>query len=261
MDVRFSPMRAQGCTLQAGAHCSSGWQVNSPWHRHDMHQLLYAFEGSVEVEGQVGRYKVPRQFAAWIPAGAVHRTSIQKVASGSIFFTPDLVSSGGDSPRIVPAPALMREMVIYAMRWPLDRTDDPASSVYFKCLASLCDAWIKEDVKLVLPASTDQKTNLVMEFTRSNIATVTFRDVCRVTNMSERSLRRHFNRTAGVTWEEYRLRLRMWLAIEDLDRTTKPIGVIAADVGYDNPAAFAKAFRVMIGAGPSEYRRRNAIAR
>src|SRR5579862_5720503 len=101
MEPELVPMRPPGCTLSAGAHSSDGWDVATPWHRHDMHQLLYAFEGSVEIEAQGGRYKVPRQFAAWIPAGAVHRTTIQRIASGSIFFTPALVPDAGESLRVI----------------------------------------------------------------------------------------------------------------------------------------------------------------
>ena len=52
--------------------------------------------------------------------------------------------------------------------------------------------------------------------------------------LSERSLRRHFSRDVGISWEDYRTRLRMILAIDALDTTAKPIGSIAADIGYVN---------------------------
>ena len=73
--------------------------------------------------------------------------------------------------------------------------------------------------------------------------------------MSERSLRRHFKTAVGMPWEEFRQRQRICLAIDALDTTTKSVGTIAADVGYENQAAFAKAFRVVMGVGPSEYRK------
>jgi AraC-like DNA-binding protein len=256
MEVFFSPMRAPGCALRAGAHSSDGWHVDTPWHRHDMHQLLYAFEGSVEVEGRLGRYKVPRQFVAWIPAGVVHRTSIQRVASGSVFLSADMLACDADAPRVVPAPPLMREMVMYAMRWPLDRTEDPRSHAYFECLARLCEEWLEAEVKLILPGCADPRIGTAIEHLRQRPATATFGDACRQAGMSERSLRRHFKRSVGLTWEEYRRRLRIYLALDQLDRTSTPIGLIAAAVGYDNQAAFAKAFRTLVGVGPGDYRRR-----
>lgn len=70
-----------------------------------------------------------------------------------------------------------------------------------------------------------------------------------------RSLRRQFASRVGISWEEYRQRLRIHLALDDLDATDKPIGMIAADHGYESQAAFARAFRASIGMSPTEYRR------
>jgi AraC-like DNA-binding protein len=255
MQIPLVQMLPAGSSLRAGALCSSGRSVDSPWHRHDMHQLLYAFEGALEVEGRNGRYKIPRQFAAWIPAGAAHRTTIQKVASGSIYISPSMLTCGTDAPRVIVAPLLMREMVMHAMRWPLDRAaDDATSTVYFECFARLCAEWITDEVKMVLPVSDDRRITEIMELTRRHIAAVTLADVCRAVGMSERSLRRQFTSRVGMSWEEYRQRLRIHLALDELDTTNKPIGAIAASNGYENQAAFARAFRGIIGMSPTEYR-------
>src|SRR5690349_2162899 len=158
MLIPLVQMLPPGSSLRAGALCSSGWDVDGPWHRHDMHQLLYAFEGALVVEGRHGRYKIPRQFAAWIPAGAAHRTTIQKVASGSIFISPSMIEVSTDSPRVIVAPLLMRQMVMHAMRWPLSRSgDDGTSAVYFECFARLCAEWITDEVRMVLPVSDERR--------------------------------------------------------------------------------------------------------
>jgi AraC-like DNA-binding protein len=221
-----------------------------------MHQLLYAFDGAVEVEGSGGRYKVPHQYAVWVPAGAVHRTTLQKVGSGSVFLSTDMVACAHDAPRVIAAPPILREMVMYAMRWPLDRAEDPTSEVYFQCLAQLCQGWIRDEVKLVLPFSTDERITAIMDFTRDHIGSVTLSQVCRQAGMSERTLRRRFREGAGLTWEEYRLRLRMCVALDALGQTADPVGVIAVQVGYTDSAAFARAFRSLVGISPGEYRNR-----
>jgi len=255
-DIGLSPMRAAGVTLPAGAHCSDGWRVATPWHHHDMHQLLYAFDGAVEVEGRFGRYNVPRQFAVWVPAGAVHRTSIQQVASGSVFLDPDMVPCEMSAPRVIPAPPLLREMVMFAMRWPFDRQADGVSEAFFACFAKLCTGWIGAEVRLVLPASSDERVAAIMDHTAANIASVCFEDVCRIAHMSPRTLRRRFKTASGISWEEYRLRQRMALALDALERTEKTVGQIAAEIGYENQAAFARTFRAITGIAPGEYRRR-----
>ncbi len=255
MEVDLSPMRAEASTVQAGAYSSAGLDMETPWHYHDLHQVLYAFEDSVEVVSQHARYKVPHQFAAWIPAGFVHRTAIHKVRSGSVFLGPGMIASPVDSVRVIPVSNLMREMIIHAMRWPMDGEDDESRRTYFGCFAMLCREWLAREVTLVLPSSDDPRIEAIADFTRAHLATVTLEQVCHAVAMSPRTLRRHFHKAMGLSWEEYRLRLRMYTAIDELDTTTKPIGIVAADVGYASQAAFAKAFRTIMGIGPAAYRR------
>ena len=260
MQADLSSMRAGGSTIQAGAYSSAGLDMETPWHYHDLHQVLYAFEDSVEVVTQHARYKVPHQFAAWIPAGFVHRTAIHKVRSGSVFLGPAMIESPVDSVRVIPVSNLMREMIMHAMQWPMDGADDDTRRSYFGCFAMLCRDWLASEVTLVLPSSDDPRINAITEFTRAHLAGATLQDVCNAIGMSPRSLRRHFQRAMGMSWEDYRQRLRIYTAIDDLDSSTKPIGVLAADVGYTSQAAFAKAFRSIMGIGPAAYRRQRQHA-
>jgi len=247
-------MRSVGSTMSAGAFRSDGMEIETPWHFHDLHQLMYAFEGSVEVEGESARFILPHQFAAWIPAGTVHRTVIQNVRSGSVFFRADMIDWTVDRLRVVPVPNLMREMIKYAMRWPINGREDSTSLAYYECLARLCSEWITEEVRLTLPSSDDLRITAIMNFTRANLAGGMLQDVCRAVNMSERSLRRHFLKKVGISWEDYRLRLRLCQAIELLDNTKMPIGEIAAEVGYTSQSAFARTFKSIMGMGPAVYR-------
>lgn len=256
MNIGLVPMRDQAVPVLGGAHDSDGWDVDTPWHFHDMHQLLHATAGSVDVEGAEGRYRIPHQFAAWIPAGAVHRTRIQKVASGSVFLSAELVPLpvAGTRLRVIRAPALLREMMAHARRWPLAAGEDDARRTYFACMASLCPGWIADEVELVLPTGRDPRVERAMAATRDALATITLAEVCREAGLSERSLRRRFLAEAGMSWEAYRRRLRIHAAIELLDGTDRTVGAIAAEVGYENQASFAKTFREAVGMAPTDYR-------
>jgi AraC-like DNA-binding protein len=255
MNIDLVPMHDPSVPVLGGGHNSDGWDVDTPWHFHDMHQLLYAFAGSVDVEGELGSHRIPHQFAAWIPAGAVHRTRIQKVSSGSVFLSAELVPAAGDHVRVIRAPSLLREMVAHARRWPLGTQEDESSRAYFTCIAKLCPEWIDDEVQLVLPSCRDVRLEKVIELTRDEMATVTFGEVSRRTGFSERSLRRKFLAECGISWETYRRRLRILAAIELLDTTDRTVGVIAAEVGYENQAAFAKAFNNAVGTAPAGYRK------
>lgn len=240
---------------RAGAFVQDEFDIDAPWHHHDVHQLQYAFEGSIEVEDKTRRHLLPRTLAAWIPAGVAHRTSIHRVRSGCILFAPDMVPDAGDCVRIVMVSPLMREMVIGAMRWQIGQPLDAIGAAYFQSLALLCGEWITHEAPLSLPSSDDPALRAAMDHTRAQLATATITSASAAAHLSERSLRRRFQTNTGMSWEEYRRRARLLVAVEKIATTSLPIGHIAMDLGYANQSAFAKAFRALLGMNPSEFRR------
>lgn len=248
-------MLAHDVRPRAGAHCSDGMRVDSDWHFHDMHQLLYAFEGSIEVESSRGRHLVPRQLAAWIPAGTLHRTRIQGVRSGSVFFPASMVARAGDQVRTVKVSALMREMLRESMRWPLTEPATTMSMSYFEAMARLCAEWIEREADLVLPRGCDPRLQRALEFTTMRTS-ASLASVCRHAGISERSLRRHIGTEVGMTWEDYRRRARLLRAIALLSDSSASVGEIAAQCGFESPSAFAKVFRRAMGEAPRTYRSR-----
>ena len=88
-------MRSGG-RQSAGSYTYEGDELISTWHAHDLHQLEYAFHGTVEVETATAHYLLPPQQAAWIPSGVDHRTTIRTtVQTISVFFEPHLVPAPG----------------------------------------------------------------------------------------------------------------------------------------------------------------------
>jgi AraC-like DNA-binding protein len=254
--VPLSTLIAKERRAAAGAFAQDQFDIDSPWHYHDMHQLQYAFEGSIEVEDRARRSLLPRMLAAWIPAGVAHRTSVHRVRSGSVLFASHLVPNAGDRVRIVLVSELMRAMVIGSMRWQLGKPLDATGSAYFKALALLCGEWIEAEAPLSLPTSNDPALNAAMSHARLNMATATIGSASAAANLSERSLRRRFQSIAGMGWDEYLRRARLLAAVERLANSRAPIGRIAADLGYQSQGAFAKVFRQFLGVSPSEFRER-----
>ncbi len=240
---------------RAGAFVQDEFDIDAPWHHHDMHQLQYAFEGAIEVEDGARRHLLPRTLAAWIPAGVAHRTSIHRVRSGCVLFAPDMVPNAGGRVRIVMVSPLMREMVIGAMRWQIGAPLDAVGDAYFQALALLSREWIEREAPLSLPSSDDPALRAAMEHTRTQLATASIASASAAANLSERSLRRRFQTGTGMSWEDYRRRARLLVAVERIATTRAPISNIAFDLGYENQSAFAKAFRSLLGINPSEFRR------
>lgn len=70
-----------------------------------------------------------------------------------------------------------------------------------------------------------------------------------------RRLNEAFRTCAGATVFEYLREARMEQARKLLRETSLAVQVIASDLGYDNPANFATAFRARFGLSPRDYRK------
>src|SRR5271163_2574192 len=140
----------------AGSYAYEGDELITTWHAHDLHQLEYAFHGTVEVETATAHYLLPPQQAAWIPSGVNHRTTIPTtVRTISVFFEPHLVPAPGERVRILAVPPVLREMMVYAGRWPIGRSlSDAVADAYFIALGRLVSEALESEEPLFLPTST-----------------------------------------------------------------------------------------------------------
>lgn len=252
-------MRA-GAPVQAGTFSfdrRDADEVLTGWHHHDMHQVEYALQGTVEVETRDAHYLLPPQQAVWIPAGVEHCTTIRRVRTVSVFFAPELVPEPGDRARVLAAAPVVREMIIYAARWPVGRpASDPAADVFFAALAALVSEWLEHETPLCLPTSTDPIVAAAMTYTREHLAGVSITDVARAVGASDRTLRRAFAGHAGMPWRRYLLHSRLLRAMALLSEPGPTVLDVATEVGFDSVSAFTRAFRAYTGETPTGYRRR-----
>jgi AraC-like DNA-binding protein len=255
IDMRHDP------GVRSGTFEWRGPDVRSGWHRHPLHQVEYALEGVAEVETAAGRYLLPPQQALWIPAGLDHHTTLQSVHSISLFFEPALVPPVDGRARVIAVPPVVREMLVYGLRWPIGRrrgpgTDDHRSDTFFAALASVIVDGLGREAPLHLPTTTDPLLARVLARTEASLATVTVAEVCSAAGISERTLRRRALDTIGMTWQDYLVQSRLLRAAALLADRDDTILAVAGAVGYDSQSSFARAFRRWMGESPSAYRRR-----
>jgi AraC-like DNA-binding protein len=248
-------MHLPGRLPRPGSVHRDGISVDLRWHYHDMHKLLYAFEGAAEVESARGRNVIPRQLAAWIPAGVPHCTSIHGIRWVSVYFNREMVFDREQRVRTVTVSSLMREMMREAMRWPIDAPDSPLRTSFFDVMAKLCAEWITREADLVLPVSTDARVERALGYTSQRMD-LKLAEICSHAGISERSLRRHLKAETGITWEAYRHRSRLLRAISLLSDTGESVSEIAGRCGFASPSAFGKVFRDTMGETPRDYRNR-----
>ncbi len=73
--------------------------------------------------------------------------------------------------------------------------------------------------------------------------------------MSRSAFAEHFAQFVGTPPMQYLTQWRMQIAANQLSSTTDSVAVIANRIGYESEAAFSRAFKKLVGAPPSEWRK------
>jgi AraC-like DNA-binding protein len=258
---RVIELRRGGSAL-GGSYLYEGDALITGWHSHEVHQIEYALHGVVEVETDSAHYLLPPQQAAWIPAGLEHQAVMNPdVKTVAVMFDRELISDGGDRARILAVSPLIRELMIYALRWPIDRgrgsaQDEAVSEGFFRTLAALVTEALDHEAPLSLPTSEHPIVAAAMDYTKQHLDGVTCEDVSRAVSVSERTLRRLFSDSLGLPWRTYLLHARMLRAMALLTAPVQSVQETATAVGFDSVSSFTRAFTQFCGETPSAYRKR-----
>ncbi|WP_084223593.1 AraC family transcriptional regulator [Mycolicibacterium holsaticum] len=254
---RVIDLRRGGRAL-GGSYLYHGDALITGWHSHDVHQIEYAVGGVVEVETDSAHYLLPPQQAAWIPVGLDHQATMNPdVRTVAVMFDPLLIPDGGDRARIIAVSPLIREMMLYALRWPIDRPHgDDISDGFFRTLANLVSEALDHEAPLSLPTSEHPIVAAAMAYTKEHLDAATVEDVSRAVAVSERTLRRLFQDTLGMPWRTYLLHARMLRAMALLAAPGQPVQATSSAVGFDSLSSFTRAFAQFCGETPTTYRKR-----
>jgi AraC-like DNA-binding protein len=254
----------RGGRAPAGSYLYEGDGLITGWHSHEVHQIEYALQGVVEVETDAGHYLLPPQQAAWIPAGLEHQAVMNPdVKTVAVMFDAQMIPGSGNRARIIAVSPLIREMMIYALRWPIDRgagsaVDDGVADGFFRTLAHLVTEALDHEAPLSLPTSEHPIVAAALAYTKVHLDSVTADDVSRAVAVSERTLRRLFSDTLGLSWRTYLLHARMLRAMALLAAPGQSVQATSSAVGFDSLSSFTRSFSQFCGETPSAYRKRVA---
>ena len=250
----------RGGRATAGSYLYEGEGLITGWHSHEVHQIEYAMHGVVEVETDSAHYLLPPQQAAWIPVGLEHQAVMSPdVKTVAVMFDPELIPEAGGRARIIAVSPLIREMMIYALRWPMNRASgDPVSDGFFRTLAQLVSEALDHEAPLSLPTSAHPIVAAALAYTKEHLDSVTADEVSRAVAVSERTLRRLFQDTLGFSWRTYLLHARMLRAMALLAAPGQSVQATSSAVGFESLSSFTRCFTQFCGETPSGYRKRVA---
>lgn len=220
-------------------------------HRHDCAQLLFAASGTMQVSTATGRWLVPQQRAVWLPPRFPHAVQmLTDVAMRSTYIEPDVLQRGWAPPpsgaaSVIGVSPLLRALILSLFE-PAIRPDRRRAVV---------DLMLDEmSASPPAPTFVPMPRNTAMaRVAEAAIADIACRrdvaDLAEQAGTSVRSVSRLFPAETSLTFKAWRQRVRVMAALERLDAGA-PVKEVAARLGFSSSAAFAVAFRSVMGHPP-----------
>ncbi|PRA57997.1 AraC family transcriptional regulator [Brucella pituitosa] len=225
-----------------------------PMHRHDWGEFVYSFTGVMEVRIGDSHLLAPPQYGIWLPPHIEHQgLNRQEVCYCSLYVTEELCADLPAKACALNLNPLIRTLLEHLR---MKKPSQPQRPQETRLLHTLLDQLaIAPCAGSYLPSSTDpalQKILSILEADPSDNRTL--HDLAKVANTSERTLMRRCKQELGMSFPEWKQRLRTLKAMPLLEGGAK-VEHVALDLGYASASAFIAMFRKLMGITPDEYRR------
>lgn len=223
-------------------------------HQHRRSQLLYAAHGIMVVGTGSGRWIVPPERAAWIPAGIAHDVHVLvQISTRSIYIEPEVSAALPGDCRVIGVSPLMRQLLLETLDLPLQAEAGPGSRpdlIYSLIVHEIERAPV---LPLDIPFPADPRLG---QRCRAYLAHPSphdsIDDWCRDLAMSRRTFTRRFRAQTGTSFAQWCRQAAIFAALPRL-AAGEPITALALDLGYESASAFTTMFKRLIGMPPSRY--------
>lgn len=222
----------------------------TPWHSHAWWQLAWAMRGVMTLETRQGSYIAPPQRAILVPPGVEHQaTNASRTEMRSLYLDCALMEWAAPRCRVLEMSALVRELILAVGLLPQEYDPNAANT---RLIGVLIDQLATmPEVHLNLPLPEDPRLARICNHLQANPDDPrTMGEWAGLVGLSERSLARNFRLQTGMSFGDWRQRMRMLLALAALERGER-VTRVALDAGYASASAFIAAFRKTFGVTPS----------
>jgi AraC-like DNA-binding protein len=230
-----------------GVTFSEGYE--SAAHRHQWDQFTYATQGVMTVKTETGTWVIPPHRAVWVPAGIEHIEVMSgPVAARSLFFVPGLVTFLPNECTAVNVSPLLRELILATIRLGFLDNKIPAHARMIAILLDQFEALAQQPLQLRTPADS-RAVKIAGLLEKTPGSTDSLKALARQAGASKRTIERLFRRETGVSFQQWRQRLRIIQALRLL-ASGESVTNVALDVGYSSTSAFIAMFRRELGTTP-----------
>ena len=216
------------------------------------HQLIYAIEGAVNVRAQDISWVVPPHRAVWLPAGTTYELQLLgHVALRTLYIATHAFPRAPRHACNVNVSPLLAQLILHACAKGALRRDVATERRVIGLIVDQLE--FMQAVPLQLPMPRDARARRLAELLRKSPADArTLPRLAKLVGASGRTLERAFAAEVGMTFDQWRRRLRMIAAIERL-AAGATVTAAAFDCGYDSVSAFVFAFRRELGTTPGRW--------
>lgn len=227
-------------------------------HSHPRAQVIYATSGVMNVVVSNQIWVVNPLQGLWIPGGVEHQVTFQKnVILYSIFIDPSAIDELPTSSFSFDISPFLKQLIFKIISF---ENREDITLPQKRIIKVLLD-----ELKLIQPSSTFLPTSNhiklksiidVLINDASNKETIEY--FADLSHMSSRTLSRLFIKELGMSFSDWRTRLKLLEAIKRLGEK-QSIKEIAFDLGYETSSAFIFMFKKNLGKTPSNYILENPI--
>lgn len=242
-------------TIPADAYIwfEKNWEHDEYEHAHHRYQLTYVEDGYQYFHIGQKTYLVPQSHVIWIPSGKKHKTTsdAKTVNLMIVLFktVPDHVFYR--ELHVFNAPAVLKEMLLYAGKWNQHPEEDEEQTVFLKAMLTSLPYFCTENEFLQIPVPADSRLipvcNYINTHYKYNFNIEAFAEMA---NMSVRSLQRIFKQETGITVQKYIQLIRILKSIELIDTKQYTLSQIAFMVGYKSLSAFTASYSTIMRTKP-----------
>lgn len=224
-------------------------------HSHARAQLICATTSAVKVVAGERRWTLQPGHAAWLPGGLGHSVSNLQAESvfRSLYVRPDLAMDLGGKAAVFGLSPLLKELLLLL----IEIYNGQGNRGIYQHLAALALHEIARAEPLpeiaspLLPMPRDRRLKLVCDALVEQPADRrTLEEWGKAAGASARTLERLFREETGVSFNAWRQACRITAAIPKLQQGS-PVQLVAWEVGYESPSAFAAIFRRVVGTSPT----------
>jgi AraC-like DNA-binding protein len=229
------------------------------WHSHTQPQFVYTTRGVLRVITPDGAWMLGPYRGLWIAPLVAHELqAVSPVVMYTVYFENELAPRDEPSCHVLMISSLLHELVAALLLDHENGCPERRSALIDPLLLQeLREAQLASEGLLPLPRDRrlQQICGKLMELPSDNTP---LNDWGMRVGASESTLERTFKDETGLTFGQWRQRLRL---VESISRLAKgmPVATIATELGYRNSSAFITMFRRAMGETPQRFLRNRGV--